>query len=75
MASRRRSEDFSRKGSMLRVREVKFGAKGEGWCGRVLREGGIVGGLEVGGEGRVCRNEVRKWELWIVRGSSSKMSW
>lgn len=40
----------------------------------VGRERGVVDEEEEEG-GRVCRYEVNRWELWMVRGSSSRMSW
>lgn len=70
MASRRRSAVWERKGSMEREREGREGESGEGVDVRVLRVGVVIGGV-----GMVCRYEVRRWELWIVRGSSWRMSW
>lgn len=65
---------WRRKGSIVRVRAVvRLGVRGREALLRVVREGGEAG---VEGEvGRVCRKEVRRWELWIVRGSSDRMSW
>ena len=75
MASRRESAVWERKGSMLRARVEKFGARGVGrLVGSSEREDGIWWG-EVGGLGRVWRKEVRRCELWIWRGSSRRMSW
>lgn len=65
---------WRRKGSIVRVRAVvRLGVRGREALLRVAREGGWVGVR--GGVGRVCRKEVRRWELWIVRGSSCRMSW
>ena len=83
MASRRRSEVWERKGSIERVRVERLGCKGEGrLCvgGNSESEFGILGGfmldtVVVGVVGRVWRKEVRRWELWIWRGSSWRMSW
>lgn len=81
MASRRRSEVWERKGSMDRVRVERLGWRGEGrlWVGGSSeREFGILEGFVVlvdGVVGRVWRKEVRRWELWIWRGSSWRMSW
>lgn len=79
MASRRRSEVWERKGSMDKVRVERLGCKGEGrLCvgGSSEREFGICWeAVEEGEDGRVCRKEVRRWELWIWRGSSRRMSW
>ena len=47
--------------SGLERREERFGGKVRGW------EGGVVGSW--------WRREVRRWELWILRGSSWRMSW
>lgn len=65
-----------RKGSSVSVRAVvRFGVRGRGDLLSWLREvGGFVEGC-AGEEGRVWRKEVRRWELWIVRGSSVRMSW
>lgn len=63
-----------RKGSIVNVSAVvRLGVRGREALLRVAREGGWAG-VE-GGVGRVCRKEVRRWELWIVRGSSCRMSW
>lgn len=58
---------------MESVREVRLGDRGDGVAESVLNDGGCCeeGGMEV----RVCRYEVRRWELWIWRGSSWRMSW
>lgn len=74
MLSKRFSVVCRRKGSIVRVSAVvRLGVRGREALFRVAREGGWEG---VEGEvGRVCRKEVRRWELWIVRGSSERMSW
>lgn len=80
MLSRRRSQVFSRKGSMLRSRESRFGASGgrgvafEG-SEREARVGGNVRASFGGALGRLWRKDVRRCELWIVTGSSWRMSW
>lgn len=49
---------------MESVREVRLGDRGDGVAERVLSDGGCCD--EEGGVGsRVCRYEVRRWELWI----------
>jgi len=64
-----------RKGSIVSVSAVvRFGVRGREALLRVAREGGWAG-VDEGEVGRVCRKEVRRWELWIVRGSSCRMSW
>lgn len=77
MLSKRRSEVWERKGSMERARDCRFGVKGAGAalraCSEVGSEGELVDVDEEEG-GRVCRYEVRRWELWMVRGSSSRIS-
>ena len=76
MLSRRRSEVWERKGSMERARDCRFGVKGAGAALRACKEVGSESGLvddEDGG--RVCKYEVNRCELWMVRGSSSKISW
>jgi len=42
---------------------------------REARVGGKVRASFGGAEGREWRKEVRRWELWIVTGSSWRMSW
>ena len=39
------------------------------------RSCGKEGGVERGFEGSWWRKVVRRWELWIWRGSSRRMSW
>ena len=87
MLSRRRSHVFSRKGSIDRSRESKFGYSGWpellllppdfGFIALVIsaREVGRAGGSDAGGVGSWWRKEVRRWELWIWSGSSRRMSW
>lgn len=78
MLSRRRSEVWARKGSMDKARDCKLGVSGAGATLRAWREGGRErGGADEEEEegGRVCRYEVKRWELWMVRGSSRRMSW
>lgn len=61
---------------MLRERVVRFGCRGEGASAGISeRDGGMLGWFSEGRVGRVCRKEVRRWELWIWRGSSRRMSW
>ena len=78
MVSRRRSQVFSRKGSMERSRASRLGFKG--WAGNVVfvseANVGGGGGVPIGGvEGSWWRSEVSRCELWTVKGSSSRMSW
>lgn len=78
MLSRRRSEVWERKGSMERARDCRFGVRGAGAALRAWRDVGSVSGLgdeEEEEGGRVCKYEVNRWELWMVRGSSSRISW
>lgn len=80
MLSRRRSEVWERKGSMERARDCRFGVKGAGAalsaCREVGSESELVDEEEEEEEGgRVCKYEVNRWELWMVRGSSSRISW
>jgi hypothetical protein len=79
MLSRRRSQFFSRKGSMLRDRLSKLGVKVEdlekGLDSRALREGGRSVGPEVLGHCSWWMKVVIRCELWISTGSSSKISW
>jgi hypothetical protein len=67
MLSRRRSQVFSRKGSIERSSESKLGARGrevsEGSCSRVARLGGKLRALLGGGVGSWWRKEVRRCEL------------
>lgn len=77
--SRRESQVLERKGSMLRASVSKFGASGEksvsGFDWRAEREVGSWSGSEGGLTGSWWRKVVRRCELWIVRGSSCRMSW
>ena len=60
---------------MERARDCRFGVKGAGAALRACRDVGSESELVDEEEGgRVCRYEVRRWELWMVRGSSSKIS-
>lgn len=68
MLSSRRSEVCASKGSMESARELKLGESGDGVAVRLLSEGGCA--TEGLAWGRVWRYEVRRWELWISRGSS-----
>lgn len=67
---------------MDKVRDCRLGVRGAGAALRAARETGRERGLgdeeeeeEEDEGGRVCRYEVRRWELWIVSGNSSRMSW
>lgn len=86
MASRRESQVWVRKGSMLRERLSRLGVRGVGlvfWGEERMeeREGGSVGrevveeDEEDGERGSWWRKLVTRWELWIWRGSSTRMSW
>jgi hypothetical protein len=79
MLSRRRSQVFSRKGSTDRSSESKFGASGKDVVrGSVRMAAKLVGNLSSSSgasEGSWWRSEVRRCELWMVRGSSTRMSW
>lgn len=80
MLSRRRSQVFSRKGSIERSRASKLGVRGleTGEVRvefRVEREVGDVRSEDGGGVGSWWRKLVRRWELWTVTGSSVRMSW
>ena len=79
MLSRRRSQVFSREGSMLRSRVSRLGASGLGemagsWESAEREVGKSRVFWEGGGCGRSCRKEVRRYELWIWSGSSMRMS-
>jgi hypothetical protein len=68
MLSRRRSQVFSRKGSIERSRVSKFGVKGlEVWLlaieVREARDEGKGSSLAGGEVGSWCRKAVRRWEL------------
>lgn len=79
MDSRRRSQDFSRKGSMLRSRESKLGASDVlltfGSDFSDAREDGKSRAVFGGSTGSWCRSDVRMCELWMVSGSSMRISW
>lgn len=65
---------------MLRSRDSRLGANGgrgvafEGRDSEASVVGNVRGSFG-GAWGRLCRKEVRRWELWIVTGSSWRMSW
>lgn len=79
MLSRRRSQVFSRKGSTERSRESKLGARGKDVrlvSLRMLdRLAGNLSSSSGASEGSWWRSEVRRCELWMARGSSTRMSW
>ena len=64
---------------MLRSRESKLGARLDvvtrGSDLREASEGGKSSADLAGSEGSWWSSEVRMWELWMVRGSSMRMSW
>lgn len=60
---------------MERARDCRFGVKGAGAALRACNEVGSERGLVDEEGGRVCKYEVNRWELCMVRGSSSRISW
>lgn len=78
MASRSRSQFFSRKGSMLNDRLSKLGERtldcAMGPFLSAASEGGRSRGSDGKGDGSWWRKDVRRWELWILTGSSTRMS-
>lgn len=79
MLSSRRSQVFSRKGSIDRSRVSKFGVNGfEFWELRVefseVRDVGKSSSWVGGEAGSWWRKVVRRWELWTVTGSSRRIS-
>ena len=77
MLSRSRSQVFSRKGSMERSSESSEGLGG-GWTlgSRSISasELGNSTGSELGGAGTWWRKEVRRCELWMMTGYSTRTS-
>ena len=61
---------------MERARDCRFGVRGAGAALRACRDVGSERGFGDEEEGgRVCKYEVNRWELWMVKGSSSRISW
>lgn len=78
MASNNKSQFFSRNGSMLRDKLSKLGERTFDFAVILFVSAESDDGRSSGPEGRGLgswwRNDVRRWELWILTGSSTRMS-